>query len=306
MNAIQFAAYGDSGVIQLKQVDKPQPKENEILIKVAATTVNPMDMKIRSGALQKQIPLPLPFIPGLDVAGTIEAIGSKVSRLKVGDKVFATTLGGTYAEHVAIDENKATGIPKNLTMNEAAALAIPLVTAYTFLIEGASLKAGQRILIHGAAGAVGSVMVQMAKALGAYVIGTASGEGIALAKSFGADEVIDYKTQDFSELVKDADLVIDLAGGETQTKSFKVIKVGGLLLSAVMPPSEELAQQHHITAKFISSTPSYNKLEFGKKLIEDGKIKIHISKTMPLKDAAQAQDLVSAGGVNGKIVLVTS
>jgi NADPH:quinone reductase-like Zn-dependent oxidoreductase len=305
MNAIEFTAYGDSGVIQLKQADKPQPKENEILIKVAATTVNPMDMKIRSGALQKQIPFPLPFIPGLDVAGTIEAIGSKVSRLKVGDDVFATTFGGTYAEYVAIDENKAATIPKNANFKEAAALAVPLVTAYTFLVEVGQLKTGQRILIHGAAGAVGGIMVQMAKALGAYVIGTASGKGLALAKSFGADEVIDYKTQDFTKLVKDADLVIDLAGGETQAKSFKVIKNGGLLLSAVMPPSEELAQQYHVTAKFISSAPSYQKLEFGKKLVEDGKIKTHISKIMKLKDAAQAQDLVSAGGINGKIVLVT-
>jgi NADPH:quinone reductase-like Zn-dependent oxidoreductase len=305
MNAIEFTAYGDSGVIQLKQADKPQPKENEILIKVAATTVNPMDIKIRSGALQKQIPFPLPFIPGLDVAGTIEAVGSKVSRLKVGDDVFATTFGGTYAGYVAIDESKATTIPKNVNFKEAAALAVPLVTAYTFLVEQGQLKTGQRILIHGAAGAVGGIMVQMAKALGAYVIGTASGEGLALAKSFGADEVIDYKTQDFTKLVKDADLVIDLAGGETQAKSFKVIKKGGLLLSAVMPPSEDLAQQYHVTAKFISSAPSYQKLEFGKKLVEDGKIKTHIAKIMKLKDAAQAQDLVSAGGINGKIVLVT-
>ncbi|MDB5136329.1 MAG: quinone reductase [Mucilaginibacter sp.] len=305
MNAIEFTAYGDSGVIRLEQADKPQPKENEILIKVAATTVNPMDMKIRSGALQKQIPLSFPFIPGLDVAGTIEAVGGKVSRLKVGDEVFATTFGGTYAEYVVINEEKAATAPKNVTANEAVALAIPLVTAYSFLVEGGQLKAKQSVLIHGAAGGVGSVMVQMAKALGAYVIGTASGEGLALATSLGADEVIDYKTQDFTELVKDADLVIDLVGGEIQTKSFGVIKKGGLLLSAVMPPSEDLAQQHHVTAKFISSTPSYHKLEFGKKLVEEGKIKIRISKTMKLKDAAQAQDLLSAGGINGKIVLVT-
>jgi NADPH:quinone reductase-like Zn-dependent oxidoreductase len=286
MNAIEFTAYGDSGVIHLTQVDKPQPKENEILIKVTAATVNPMDMKIRSGALQTQIPLSFPFIPGLDVAGIVEAVGSKVSRLKIGDEVFATTFGGTYAEYVVIKEEQAAVIPSNVTANEAAALAIPLVTAYSFLVEGGQLKAKQKILIHGAAGGVGSVMVQMAKALGAYVIGTASGEGLTLAKSLGADEVIDYKTQDFTELVKDADMVIDLVGGEIQTKSFGVIKEGGLLLSAVMPPSEDLAREHHVTAKFISSTPSYHKLDFGKKLVEEGKIKIRISKTMKLKDAA--------------------
>jgi len=303
MIAIEYTAYGNSDVIHLKQVDKPQPKENQILIKVAATTVNPMDMKIRSGVMEKQIPLTFPFIPGLDVAGIIEEVGANVSRLKKGDQVFATTLGGTYAEYIALNEDQAALIPKNTNTTEAAALAIPLVTAYTFLVESGQLKTGQKILIQGAAGAVGGIMVQMAKTLGAYVIGTASGKGIELAKSLGADEVIDYKTQDFTELVKDVDLVVDLAGGDTQIKSFKVIKQGGLLLSGVMPPSEELAKQYHVTAKFISSTPSYHKLEFGKKLVEEGKIKTQIAETMKLKDAAHAQDLVTLGGINGKIVL---
>ncbi len=306
MKAIQYTAYGDSGVLRLNQVDKPQPKENEVLIKVIATTVNTFDMKIRSGALQKQIPVNLPYIPGIDVGGIVEAVGSGVARLKVGDKVFANTFGGTYAEYVVLKENQAAVIPKNVSLNEAASLAVPLVTSYTFLVEGGEVKAGQHVLIHGASGGVGSIMVQMAKALGAYVIGTASGKGLELAKSLGADEVIDYKTQDFTKLVKDADLVIDLAGGETQVKSFGVVKQGGKLLSAVMPPSEELAKQHHITAKFISSEPSYKKLEFGVKMVEDGKIKTQIAKVMNLEDAAKAQDLVSAGGLNGKVVLVVS
>ncbi|MDB5087695.1 MAG: quinone reductase [Mucilaginibacter sp.] len=304
MKVIQFETYGDSGVLQLKQADKPQAGENEILIKVAATTVNPFDMKVRSGSMQKMIPLNLPWIPGSDAAGTIEAVGSGVSRLKVGDKVFATTFGGTYAEYVVVKEEQAALIPKNVSLPEAAALSIPIVTSYTFLVQGGELKNGQRILIHGAAGGVGGIMVQMAKALGAYVIGTASGEGLDLIRSFGADEVIDHKKQDFTKLVKDADLVIDLVGGETQAKSFTVVKKGGKLLSAVMPPSQELAQQYGITAQFISSEASYKKLEFGAKLVEEGKIKIKIARTLKLEDAAEAQDLLSAGGVNGKIVLV--
>jgi NADPH:quinone reductase-like Zn-dependent oxidoreductase len=306
MKAIQFETYGDSGVLQLKEVEKPQPGENEILIKVAATTVNPFDMKIRSGSMQKMVPVNLPFIPGSDAAGTVEAVGSGVSRLKVGDKVYATTFGGTYAEYIVIKEEQSALIPANGSLPEAAALAVPLVTSYSFLVEGGELQEGQRVLIHGAAGGVGGIMVQMAKALGAYVIGTASGEGIELAKSFGADEVIDYKQQDFTYEVKDADLVIDLAGGETLAKSFTVVKKGGKLLSAVMPPSQELAQQYGITAGFISSAASFKKLEFGGKLVEEGKIKIQIAKTMKLEDAAQAQDLLSAGGVNGKVVLVVN
>lgn len=300
---MQFTAFGDSGVIQLNQVDQPQPNENEVLIKIAATTVNPIDMKVRSGFMQKIMPVTLPYIPGSDVGGTVAAIGSGVSRLKAGDKVFANTFGGTYAEYVVLKEDQTALIPSNIGFDEAASLAVPLATSYSFLIEGGELKADQRVLIHGASGGVGSIMVQMAKALGAYVIGTASGNGLALAKSLGADEVIDYKTQDFTKLIKDVDLVIDLVGGETQAKSFGVVKQGGKLLSAVMPPSEELAQQHHITAKFISSTPSHKKLEFGAKLVEDGKIKTQIAKVMKLEDAAHAQDLVSAGGLNGKVVL---
>jgi len=306
MKAIQYAAFGDSGVIQLNQVGQPQPNENEVLIKVAATTVNPFDMKVRSGAMQKIMPVNLPYTPGSDVAGTVEAVGSGVSRLKVGDKVFASTFSQTYAEYVVLKEEQTAIIPNNVSFNEAASLAVPLVTSYSFLVEGGELKAGQRVLIHGASGGVGSIVVQMAKALGAYVIGTTSGDGLALAKSLGADEVIDYKTQDFAQLVKGVDLVIDLVGGETQAKSFGVIKQGGKLLSAVMPPSEELAQQYHITARFISSAPSHKKLEFGAKLVEEGKIKTQIAKVMKLEDAAQAQDLVSAGGLNGKVVLVVS
>lgn len=303
MKAIEYNTYGDSAVLQLVHVEKPSPKDGEILIKIAATTVNPFDMKVRSGAMQKMIPMSFPIRPGSDVGGTIEAVGSNVSHLKVGDKVFANSFGGTYAEYVVLKEEQAALIPNNVSLNEAASLAVPLVTSYTFLVMGAEVKPGQRVLIHGAAGGVGNIMVQMAKALGAYVIGTVSGDGVAQAKALGADEVIDYKTQDFTALVKDVDLVIDMAGGETQTKSFKVIKQGGKLLSAVMPPSQELAEQYHVEARFISSDPSYKKLEFGAKLVEEGKIKTRIAKTFKLEDAAKAQDLVSGGGVNGKVVL---
>jgi NADPH:quinone reductase-like Zn-dependent oxidoreductase len=303
MNAIEYTAYGNSDVIKQVQVDKPEPKEDEILIRVDATTVNPMDMKIRTGVLKEQIPIQFPYIPGLDVAGEIEAVGDKVSRLKVGDVVFATTFGGTYANYVVLKEVQAAKIPNNVSAEEAAALAVPLVTAYTFLVENGKVKKGDKVLIHGAAGGVGVVMVQMAKALGAYVIGTASGKGLELAKSYGADEVIDYKEQDFTTIVKDVDLVIDLAGGETQLKSFGVVKSGGKLLSAVMPPSEDLAKQHNITAKFFSSTPGFHKLEFGTKLVEEGEIKPQIAETLNLNEAARAQDMVSVGGLNGKVVL---
>ena len=306
MKAIQYTAFGDSSVIQLSQVSKPTPQDKEVLIRVTAVTVNPLDIKIRSGFMQKQMPLVLPYIPGLDVSGIVEAVGSDVIRLKPGDEVFGTTFGGTFAEYVSINEDQLATIPNNVNKNEAAALAVPLVTAYTFLVEEGRLQAGQKVLIQGAAGAVGSTMVQMAKEMGAYVIGTASGEGIALLESFRTDQVIDYKTQDFTQVVKDVDLVLDLVGGEIQAKSFEVLKKGGLLLSTVMPPSAELAQKFGVNARFANSSPSYKKLEFGKRLVEQGKIKAQIARTLSLADAAQAQDLVTGGGINGKVVLETN
>ncbi|MCW3083485.1 MAG: quinone reductase [Bacteroidetes bacterium] len=303
MKAIQYTTFGKSDVLELKQVDKPLIKEDEVLVKVKATTVNPLDLKIRSGNMQKIMPVELPFIPGSDASGIVEAVGSAVTRIKIGDAVFGTTFGGAYAEYMAMKENNITFKPENISFNEAVALAVPFGTAYSVLIEKGELKAGQKVVIHGAAGAVGSVMVQIAKALGAYVIATASGAGLDLAKGFGADEVIDYKTQDFTKLVKEADFVADTVGGETQSKSFEVLKKGGKLISIVMPPSAELAQKFEVTAQFISSAPSHKKLEYGLQLFEQGKIKASVAKTLKLEDAAKAQDLVAAGGINGKVVL---
>lgn len=302
MKAIQYKAFGKSDVLELIQTDKPAINENELLIKVTATTVNPLDMKLRSGAMQKIMPIQLPFIPGSDVAGIVEATGNKVTRFKVGDEVLASAKGA-YAEYIATSEDSVSLKPGTISFNEAASLVVPFATSYAVLVEAAQVQAGQKVLIHGAAGAVGSILVQMAKALGAYVIGTASGAGIEQVKNLGADEVIDYKTQDFTRLVKDVDIVADLAGGETQTKSFEVLKKGGYLLSIVMPPSQELAQKFSVKAQFVSSDPNHKKLDFGIQLLKDGKIKPVISKVMKLEQAAAAQDLVYAGGVNGKVIL---
>ncbi|KFF02780.1 NADP-dependent oxidoreductase [Chryseobacterium luteum] len=303
MITIQYTAFGHSDVLQLNPMDKPTIQENEVLIKIASTTINPLEMKIREGYLQQAMPITFPYTPGSDVAGIVEAVGNNVSRIKAGDKVYATTYGGTYAEYISLNEDQVAIIPSNISLNEAAALAIPLTTAYTLLVEAGQLQDGQKVLIHGASGGVGSIMVQMAKAMGAYVIGTTSGAELDRVKALGADEVMDYKTQDFTAMVKDIDIVADLVGGETQTKSFEVLKKGGKLISTVMPPSAELAEKYQVEAPFIMSNPSYKKLDFFNELIAQGKIKAQISKTMKLEQAAEAQDLVSKGGVNGKIVL---
>ncbi len=302
MKAIQYTAFGNSSVLQLNEVSKPTIREDEVLIKVAAITVNPFDIKVRSGAMQKVMPVALPYTSGSDVSGVIEAVGNKVTRLKTGDVVFGTTFGGAYAQYIAIKEGQVTVKPVNVSIQEAAALAVPIVTSCTFL-EAAELKTGQRVLILGASGSVGSVLLQMAKALGAYVIGTASGAGIEKLKLEGADEVINYKTEAFFQLVKNIDVVADLVGGEMQTHSFQTLRKGGKLISTVMPPSDQLAKQFEVNVQFINSSPSFQKLEFGKKLVEENKVKPSVSKIMNWEQAAAAQDLLSAGGINGKIVL---
>ncbi|MDH4472776.1 MAG: NADP-dependent oxidoreductase [Fluviicola sp.] len=305
MKAIQYNNFGNSDVIELVDIPTPEVKnENDVLIKVKAASVNPLDVKIRLGYMQKMRPVELPITPGLDVSGIVTAIGSAITKFKVGDEVIAATMGNAYAEYVVTNENVVSLKPGNVSFEEATSLAVNIGTAQTILFTEGKLSSGQKVLIQGAAGSVGATMVQLAKSNGLYVIATASGKGVDLVKSLGADEVIDYKTQDVSKLVKDVDLVADCAGGESQATLFEVVKSGGKLLSIAGMPSAELAEKHHVDARFISSDLSAKSLENGLSLVSEGKLKALVSATFKLEEAAQAQDLVSAGGVNGKVVLV--
>ena len=304
MQAIQYQSFGQSDVLVLTEVDQPQiSSENEVLIQVKAASVNPLDMKIRMGFMQKMRPVQLPYTPGLDAAGIVVAVGAGVSRFKIGDEVMAASMGGAYAEYLVANEDNVSIKPHDISFHEAASLLVPIATAQSVLINIGQLQSGQRLLIQGASGAVGAVMIQMAKAMGAYIIGTASGKGVELIKALGVDEAIDYKTQNVSDLVNAVDLAVDCAGGEAQIKLFGLLKKGGKLLSITTPPSAELAQQHEVTAQFVSSNMSHKSLELGLELLKQGKLKPIISKTFPLAQAAQAQDFVSGGGVNGKVIL---
>ena len=304
MKAIQYKAFGGSDVMELVELPIPEIKNgNEVLIKVKAASINPFDIKVRLGYMQKMRPIELPYIPGLDVAGIVEAVGENVSNLKVGDEVIAATMGKAYSEYVVANEYLVSLKPKNITFEEATSLAVNLGTAQTILFTEGKLEKGHKLLIQGAAGAVGATIVQLAKNNGLHVIATASGKGLELVKSLGADEVIDYKTQDVTSLVKDVDLVADCAGGDSQSKLFEVIKSGGKLLSIAGMPSPELAAKYGIDARFISSDLSAKSLANGLALVSEGKLKPFVTKTFKLEDASQAQDLVAAGGVNGKVVL---
>jgi NADPH:quinone reductase-like Zn-dependent oxidoreductase len=303
IKAIQYLAFGNSSVIEMKNIQKPQPKEGEVLIQIATISVNPVDMKIREGSLQKTRPIVLPFIPGLDAAGIVVQVGAGVKRLKIGDRVVANAYSGSYTEYACFAENHVSVVPSTLALKEATALSIGLVTGYTFLVERGQVKEGDRVLILGASGGTGSIVLQMAKYFGTYVIGTASGHGLAQAKSMGADQVIDYNTQDYTQFIEDVDLVIDFVGGSPQANAFKSIKPGGKLLSAFSPPSQDLAKKHNVTAEFLIASLSHHNLDIGLEMAAKGAIKPSISKVMSLEDAALAQDLLTKGGLNGKIIL---
>ena len=307
MKAIQYHAFGGSEVIEVVEIPSPEITQgNEVLIKVKAASVNPLDMKIRQGFMQKMRPVELPFIPGLDAAGVVEAIGANVTSVKVGDEVIAATMGKAYAEFVVANENLVAKKPDNISFEEATSLAVNIGTAETILFTEGKLAAGQKVLIQGAAGAVGLTMVQMAKERGLYVIATASGKGVDLVKSLGADEVIDYKTQDVATLVHDVDVVADCAGGEAQLALYGVLKSGGKLLTIAGFPSAELAAKYGVDARFISSDLSAKSLANGLALVVAGQLNPFVTKTYNLEEAAAAQDFVSAGGVNGKVVLKVS
>lgn len=307
MKAIQYKDYGNSSVIEYVEIQKPIIQtENDILIQIKAVGVNPIDMKIRNGFMKQVRPVVMPFIPGGEASGVIVEVGGKVSKFKVGDEIIVLPKINTYAEFVVANENSVLLKPKSLTFEEAASIGVNIGTAQSVLLNEGKLEKGQRVLIQGGGGSAGGAMIQMAKSVGAYVIATASGNGLALAKKLGADEVIDYKSQDVSILVKNVDLVADTAGGESQAKLFQVLKPGGTLLSIVIPPSKELTEQYKVKAGFVSSDTSPKNVQNGIELLEAGKFSPIVAKTFKLEEAATAQDFLSAGGVNGKVVLVVS
>lgn len=307
MKAIQYQNFGASDVIVLHEVAQPTiTTADDVLIQVKAASVNPLDIKIRLGYMQQVRPVQLPFVPGLDAAGIVVAVGENVQNFNVGDEVLAVTMGNAYAEMVVANQHFVSHKPNNLTFEEATSLAVNIGTAESLLFSEGGLVEGQKVLIQGAAGAVGATMVQLAKNKGLYVYATASGKGVEMVKALGADVVFDYKTTDISAQGITVDLVADCAGGASQAKLFEVIKKGGKLLSVAAMPSPELAQQYDVTARFVASDLSAKNLASGLQLVKEGKIKPFVSKIFPLAEAAQAQDFLSAGGVNGKVVLAIS
>jgi NADPH:quinone reductase-like Zn-dependent oxidoreductase len=306
MKAVQIHEFGGPEVLKFEDAPKPKPGADEVLIRVFASGVNPVDWKIREGQAKKKFPVKFPLIPGWDVSGEIEEVGSDIVNFRKGDEIYGrldTTKNGTYAEYVVAKASQVNEKPKSIDHERAAAVPHAGLTAWQALFDHGGLQRGQKVLIHAASGGVGTFAVQFAKWKGAYVIGTTSKENMDFVKQLGADEVIDYKNEKFENKLKDIDLVIDLVGGDTQRRSLKVIKKGGRLITTVQPQNEDAAKQKDIHVEGFMAQSLAEELEQIKQLIDSGKVKPVIAKVMPLKDAVKAQELSEEGHTRGKIVL---
>jgi NADPH:quinone reductase-like Zn-dependent oxidoreductase len=306
MKAVRIHEYGNAGVLKFEEAPLPIIGATDVLVRVVAASVNPVDWKIRAGYLKEMIPYAMPLTLGWDVSGIVEAIGANVRRFKFGDAVFSRPdikRNGTYAEFVAIRESELAFKPLTISHAESASIPLAGITAWEVLISTANVQAGQKVLIHAGSGGVGTLAIQLAKSRGAYVIATTSGKNSALVKSLGADEVIDYKTQKFSELVHDADVVFDTLGGEVQESSWSVLKRGGMLVSIVSPPSADKAKELGVKSAFVFIEPSAVILEQLAKLVDTGKVRPVIGAEFALKNLAQAHTLSESGRSVGKIVI---
>ena len=306
MKAVRIHKYGGPEVLKFEDAPRPEVATGELLVRVYGAGVNPVDWKIREGHLKNYLTYSFPLILGWDVSGTVKATGPGVTKFREGDEVFARpdiARDGAYAEYIAVRESEVAFKPKSLDHLNAAAIPLAGLTAWKGIFDTGGLSAGQTILIHAASGGVGSFAVQLAKWKGAYVFGTASGSNQSFLKELGVDEPIDYKKTRFEDVVHDVDVVFDTIGGETQQRSFGVLKKGGILVSTVSPPSQEEAAKHGVRATHIFIQPDAAELTQIAGLVDAGKVKLFVETVLPLSEARKAQELSESGHTRGKIVL---
>ena len=301
MKAVRLLEYG--GQLVFENVPTPTISRDEILVKIMCTAVNHLDLVEASGKARQILPIELPWIPGHELSGVVEQIGSDVAAYAHGDAVFGTTSGmGAYAEYVAVKATAVTKKPSNLSFEEAASVPVASQTAWQGIFTHAQLKKGQTILIHAGAGAVGAYAVQMASHAGAKVIATARGDDAAYLNSLGAWQVIDYRAARFENVLQEkVDVVFDLIGGDTQKRSFLVLKEGGYLVSAFQPVSQEEAAMRRVSGVMMRLAPSGEGLHRIARLLEEGTIRPDVATVYPLQDVAQAWKDIAGNlpGVHG-------
>jgi NADPH:quinone reductase-like Zn-dependent oxidoreductase len=306
MKAVRVHEYGGPEVLKYEDAPRPQAGPGEVLIRVHAASVNPVDWKVRNGELRQMLRYKLPMIPGWDVSGVIEAVGPQAMRLKRGDAVYSRpdlSRDGTYADYVTVKESEVALKPKSIDHSTAAAIPLAALTAWQALYDGCKLSSGQTLLIHGAAGGVGTFAVQLAKMRGARVIATASKKNHDFLRSLGADEIIDYNTTKFEDVVHGVDAILDTITGETMERSWPVLKKGGILVSILQPPSPEKAAAHGVRCHHTFVQANVEQLNEIAKLVDAGKLKVIIEKVYPLAEARAAQESNAIGHTRGKIVL---
>ena len=309
MRAIRFYAYGGPEQLVLEHVPRPEPAAGEVLVRVYAAGVNPIDWKIRRGLFKDMRPIPLPFTPGSELAGTIERLGPSVTGFTVGQAVYGRGATGAYADYAVIAADQLASIPHAINFDQAASVPVGASTAWLALFGLADLQAGQRVLIHGAAGGVGNYAVQLARWKGGHVIGTASSKNLEFVYTLGVETVINYATTPFEQVVHEVDVVVDPLGGQTQDRSWPLLKPGGILVAVGHPSAEEMAAKYGVRtastvlAQLVPSARSTNLLQEISALIESGFLLPQVGKVFPLEEAAQAQALSETGHGRGRIVL---
>lgn len=306
MKAIVAHQYGGPEVLKYEDAPRPEPKDDQVLVKVIAAGVNPVDGMILSGMFAKNKTLASALVPGGDIAGVVEKTGSKITKLKKGDAIYAYLSlrnNGGYAEYAVANEKEAAVKPASISFAEAAAVPIVALTAWQALVDSAKLSAGQSVLIHGGSGGVGMFAIQIAKARGAKVFATASTANQEFLKQLGADVAIDYTKQKFEDIVKDVNVVLDSVGKDTLTRSYGLVKKGGFIATLVSDVDKTELDKHGIRGESISVVPNAEELAELGKLIDAKKVKVTVSQTFPLTDSAKALQQVATGHTRGKIVL---
>ena len=328
MKAAYIKHYGNINDVQLDEQSKPSITENAVLVKVHAASINPLDLRALEGEFKAILPVKFPFILGNDFAGTVAQVGSNVTQFKVGDEVYAKTdLNGAFAEYTVIQQSSLALKPQNISMELAASLPLVSLTAWQALVEIAKVQAGQKVLIHAGSGGVGSIAIQLAKHLGATVATTTSSKNTHWVKALGADIIIDYKTTDFEQELKDYDVVLDTQGGKILEKSLNVLKRGGRMISISGPPDRNFtetikangllkriipllswsirhkAKKRGITYSFLFMQPNGQQLSQISQLVEAGKINPIVDKIYDFSQIKEALQYVNTGRAKGKVIL---
>jgi NADPH:quinone reductase-like Zn-dependent oxidoreductase len=330
MKAFIVDRYGKKNGVRIGEMPDPDVRENDVLVQVHAAAVNLLDSKIRSGEFKLILPYRLPLILGNDVAGVVVRVGSRVRRFKLGDQVYARPPQdriGSFAELISMNEDAVAIMPKKLTMEEAASIPLVGLTAWQALIERANLKKGQKVLIHAGSGGVGTFAIQLAKHLGATVATTTSTANLDLVKRLGADIAIDYKKDDFEKLLHDYDVVLNSLEGETLTKSLRVLKPGGTLISISGPPDPDFAKdmraswilrqvmrllsyrirkkakRHRVSYSFLFMRASGDQLHEITSLIDSGIIRPVVDRVFPFESTKEAMAYVEHGRAKGKVIV---